>query len=85
VALPHIEGTQHALSVPRLHQMSSAGLSFLNQLATEIFCHFAFICANESAKKAPLELRHDNRRFAAKQTVIDMSRHINVLRVFAAC
>jgi hypothetical protein len=57
VALPHIKGTQHALSVSRLHQMSSAGLSISSQLAAEIIRHFDFICANESAKKVPLELR----------------------------
>ena len=85
VALPHIKGTQHALSVPSLYQISSAGLSLSNQLAAKIFRHFALVCAYESAKKVLLELRHDVRRFTAKQTVIDMSRHVNVIRIFAAC
>jgi hypothetical protein len=65
--------------------MSSAGLSISNQLPAEIFCDFALICADESAKKVPFELRHGVRRFAAEQTVVDMCRHVNVLRVFAAC
>ena len=85
VALPYIEGTQNALSVPRLHQMPSAGLSIPNQLAAEIFRQLTFICANESAKEILLEFRHDIGRFTAKQAVIDMSRHVNVFRVFAAC
>ena len=85
VALPHIEGAQDALSVPRLHQMPSAGPSIPNQFAAEIFRHLTFICASESTKEVPLEFRHDIRRFTAKQAVIDMNRHVNVFRVFAAC
>jgi hypothetical protein len=65
--------------------MHSSGLYISNQLAAEIFRHLAFICADESAKKVLLELRHNIRRFAAKQTVVDVSGHVNVLRVFAAC
>jgi hypothetical protein len=64
--------------------MSSAGLSISNQLAAEIFRHFALICDDKSAKEVPLELRHDVRRFAAKQIVVDMSRHVNVIRIFAS-
>jgi hypothetical protein len=83
ITIPHSKGAQYTFSISCLYYFARSCCPVSDNFATQIPLYFTFISPLTLSKECLLEFAHSSRRLAADQTVVYMSRGIDVLFIFS--